>query len=77
MWTRTSKKTEAEKITVTCYDWNGALFFQGQFDNVTEANAAGEDAERRMTLQMQAAEQSTGTEFANLTDDELLAELSK
>lgn len=73
MWTRSAKKQPTDKITVTCTDWNGAVFFTGEFDTVQEADAAGENAERRMTLRMQMG----GLVECNLTIDEILAELEE
>jgi hypothetical protein len=78
MWNRSAKNKETGKFAVVCTDWNGKEFFKGDFDTVETANAAGQDAERRMTLQMQAGTLAplTAEEIA-LTDDEILAELSK
>lgn len=50
MWTRSAADRETGKASVTCWDWKGAVFFEGEFASVAEAERAGEDAERRMTL---------------------------
>lgn len=73
MWTRSAKNKETGKIAVVCIDWNGNEFFRGEFANLNEANQAGEDAERRMTIAMQAGDLEPIE--CELTDDELLAEL--
>lgn len=71
MWTRSAANKKTGLMTVTCIDWNGNEFFSGEFDNLQDANAAGEDAERRMTNAMNAGEPVE----CDLSTDELLAEL--
>lgn len=74
-WTR-SAKNENGKFIVECHDWNGNLFYSGEFDNVQEADRAGEKAERRMTFEMQNGPMPTLEEiFEDMDDDELLKEL--
>lgn len=73
MWHRSAKNPITGKFTVECIDWNGAEFFKGEFSSVADADRAGEDAERRMTMAMQMpVEASTQVD---LSDDDLLAEL--
>ncbi|QIG75321.1 hypothetical protein EVC29_092 [Rhizobium phage RHph_Y52] len=77
MWSRSAKNRETGKFTVMCTDWNGDLFFTGEFDNMVDADRAGEDAERRMTFQMQnPAARALDEIFADMSDDELLSELN-
>lgn len=73
MWTRSAANKITGKFSVTCTDWNGAQFFKGEFDTAQEADRAGEDAEYRMTIAMQAGP-STASK-SDLTDDEILAGL--
>jgi hypothetical protein len=76
MWTRSAQNRETGKFTVACTDWNGAEFFRGEFADGQEANRAGEDAERRMTLAMQApALEPIPDDIAAMSNEELLAEL--
>lgn len=76
MWTR-SAKNENGKFTFTCIDWNGQLFSEGEFASAQEADRAGEHAERMMTLAMtDGPAPSLDDVFAEMDDDELLAELS-
>ena len=74
MWTRSAANKANGKITVTCTDWNGQLFFSGEFASLAAANEAGQDAERRMTIAMNAPK--SGTIISAMTDDELLTELA-
>lgn len=74
MWTRSAKDKVTGKITVVCTDWNGNEFFKGDFDNVVDADRAGEAAERNMMLAMESGFVSTG-ELPEMSDDELLSEL--
>lgn len=78
MWVRSAKSKETGKMMVVCTDWNGAECFRGEFSDLAEANAAGQDAERRMTLRMQAGEAVTPLTLDEIlmSDDELLAELA-
>lgn len=72
MWTRSAQNKVTGLMTVVCTDWTGAEFFRGEFSDLHEAEKAGQDAERRMTSQMQSAE---AVSEITMTDDELLAEL--
>lgn len=76
MHTRSARNKETGLFTVECFDWNGNLFFQGQFADMHEADRAGADAERRMTLMMQAGPRTALDDILDqMDDDELLAEL--
>ncbi len=77
MWTRSAANKETGLMTVECYDWNGNLFFKGEFAGLQEAEAAGVDAERRMTQKMTLGDEMPTLDeiFAEMDDDELLAEL--
>lgn len=70
MWTRSAQNKITGKFRVTCTDYNGEVFYTAEFDSAADADRAGESAERRMTLAMQAA-----TDDIGMTDDELLQEL--
>lgn len=74
MWTRSAANKITGKIAVQCVDWNGAVFFSGEFNGLAEANAAGEDAERRMTIAMSAPKMDAIV--SDMSDDDLLAELA-
>ncbi len=81
MWTR-SAANKAGMFTVTCTDFHGDVFFTGEFGTVTEANAAGEAAERRMVRweesgRWQPTQEELDARFAEISDDELLSELSE
>lgn len=65
MWTRSAQRNPAQPVTVECWDYNGALFFKGEFATVAEADQAGRDAERRMAMAMQM-----DAAFGPLTEDE-------
>lgn len=75
MWNRSAKNKETGKFTVECIDWNGAEFFRGEFDSAQEADRAGEDAERRMTMKMQIPADAPTLDEIIMSDDELLAAL--
>ena len=75
MWTRGSKSKETGLMTVVCTDWNGAEFFRGEFADLAAAEKAGQDAERRMTVQMQSTPLTLDEIL--MSDDELLAELAQ
>lgn len=72
MWTRSAANKVTGLMTVVVTDWNGEEFFRGDFADLHEANAAGENAEREMTNAMNAGP----TIDCDLTDDELLKELT-
>lgn len=74
MWTRSAKDKITGKMTVVCIDWNGNLFFQGEFDNLSDAEKAGQDAERRITFEMQNGPAPSLEEI--MSDDELLEMLN-
>ena len=71
MHTRSAKNKITGKFTVVVTDWNGVECFRGEFDDMHEADRAAEREERAMTLQMPAPA------GVDMTDDELLAELSR
>ncbi len=75
MWVRSAKNKETGLMTVTCTDWNGSVFFSGEFDNLQDAETAGQNAERRMTIKMTsvAPAQTLDEVLAEIDDDELLA----
>lgn len=76
MWTRSAMNRTTGLMTVECTDWNGNQFFKGEFTTLAEAEAAGVDAERRMTNAMNMPEiEPFGT--IEMTDAELLAELKE
>lgn len=75
MWTRSAKSKETGLFTVVCTDWNGDEFFCGEFVDGVDANHAGEDAERRMTMKMQMPADALTLDELMMSDDELLAEL--
>lgn len=72
MWSRSARKNGLFTVEVT--DWNGNCFFKGQFADMAEAKEAGQDAERRMTMAMQAEKRSD--EFDLMSIEELGRELS-
>lgn len=80
MWTRTNIKDEnTGKITsfnIKVWDYNNNLVFDKNFEDMIEAEKAGQDQER---LNMIRAEMDKkypiSEEDANKTDDELLAEI--
>jgi|TARA_R100000093_G_scaffold54325_1_gene28061 hypothetical protein len=72
MWNRSAADKKTGLMTVVVTDWNGDEFFRGQYSDVNEANAAGEQAEREMT---NAMNMGPAVE-CDMTDDELLAELT-
>ena len=72
MWTRSAANKITGTMTVTCTDWNGNEFFKGEFDNLADAEAAGRDAERRMTLSMTSP---VDEEISNMSNAELIAAL--
>lgn len=74
MWTRSAKDKITGKMTVVRIDWNGNLFFQGEFDNLSDAEKAGQDAERRITFEMQNGPAPSLEEI--MSDDELLEMLN-
>ncbi len=76
MHTRSAKNKVTGKFTVTVWDWNGAVCFRGEFDDMHDADRAAEREERAMTLRAQAP-QSLDEIFAEMDDDALLAELLK
>lgn len=77
MHTRSARNRETGLFTVVCHDWNGNVFFEGQFADMQEADDAGADAERRMTVSMQRGAEMTVDElFEELDDMELLLGLS-
>lgn len=71
MWSRSAQNKQTGLMTVVCTDWNGSEFFRGEFNNLADANAAGIDAERRMTNAMNNPEPVS----CDMSDDELLAAL--
>lgn len=74
MWTRSAANKITGKVTVTCTDFHGDVFFTGEFDNVQDADCAGESAERRMTTWENSGRyQPDG--FDDISDDDLLQEL--
>lgn len=77
MWSRSAKSKETGKFAVECIDWNGNLFFSGEFDSAHDADRAGKDAERRMTMKMMTPVDAPTMDdvFAEMDADELLAEL--
>lgn len=76
MHTRSAKNKETGLLTVTVWDWNGAVFFQGEFADLAEANAAAANQERLMTLKMQAGAAPLTMDEILMSDDELLAALT-
>lgn len=77
MHTRSAQNKITGKFTVTVWDWNGTECFQGAFDSMHEADRAAEREERAMTLRMQAPVEALTLDEIMMSDDELLAELSK
>jgi len=88
MWTRSAKDKVTGLMTVVCTDWDGNVFFEGQFADFFAAEEAGKNAERQMTMAMQAKKDGTPTlaeilaemdeldsDIMAMSDDELLAEL--
>jgi len=75
MWTRSAACRSTGLMTVVCTDWSGKEFFTGSFYSLAEAEAAGQDAERRMTNAMNAPENAEP--LPEMTDAELLAELKE
>lgn len=73
MWSRSAQNKITGLITVECVNWNGEVFFHGEFDNLAEAERAGANAERQMTLEMTAPKDDSETVV--MSDDELLAAL--
>lgn len=75
MWTRSAKR-QGEKVKVECWDFDGNVFYTGEFDTVAEADQAGQDAERRMTMAMMAKDAPTLDDiFSEMSVDEIAAEL--
>lgn len=75
-----SSKSRADReggYSFECFAWGGELFrAQGGFATQREAIAAAEQAEREMTLAAMAGNSPTlDGVFAEMSDDELLAEL--
>lgn len=76
MHVRSAKSKETGKFTVTVWDYNGVEFFNGEFRDVSEANEAAANQERRMIVAMQSPSQTPLTMAEILmSDEELLAEL--
>lgn len=76
MWTRSPIDKNTGLMTVECMDWRGQPFYRGEFATLAEANRAGEEAERRMTLAMHApALGPLPADIAAMSNAELLAEL--
>jgi ABC-type microcin C transport system duplicated ATPase subunit YejF len=67
---RSAKSKTTGKFTVTVWDWTGAVFYSGEFDDIQEADASAVREERAMTMQM--VYPSNGPE---MTIDEIMAEL--
>lgn len=77
MHTRSARNKETGLFTVVCHDWNGNVFFEGQFADMHEADEAGSDAERRMTISMQQGPAASLDEVLEELDDiELLLGLT-
>ena len=76
MHTRSARNKDTGLFTVECHDWNGNLFFTGQYADMREADEAGSDAERRMTIMMQAGPAKPLDDLlAEMDDMALLLEL--
>lgn len=71
MWTRSAANKTTGAMTVVCTDWNGVEFFRGEFATLAEAEAAGVDAERRMTNAMNMP----ANDGEEISDEDLMAEL--
>lgn len=68
MWSRSARNKETGLFTVEVTDWNGNSFFKGQFADMNEAEEAGQDAERRMTMAMQAAKRADEFDLMSIED---------
>jgi len=78
MWTRSAKDKVTGLMTVTVWDYDGAVFFEGQFADFYEAEEAGKVHERLVTNGAKACDLMTLDDIlAEMDDDELLAELFK
>jgi hypothetical protein len=63
-------------MTVTVWDYDGAVFFEGTFDNLAEAEEAGKLHERLVTNGAKAADLKPLDQILlEMDDDALLAEL--
>lgn len=73
-------KAQPGKFAFECWDWSGNLFrAQGGFATAQEADRAAEAAEREMTMLAMGGgspQISLDDAIAQLSDDELLAELT-
>jgi hypothetical protein len=77
MWTRSAKDKVTGLMTVVVTDYDGNVFFEGQFDNLVDAEAAGVRNERLVTNGAKASDIVPTLEdiFSEIDDDELLKEL--
>jgi hypothetical protein len=76
MHTRSARNKETGTMKVEVFDYNGKLFAAGDFHNICLANDFAAASERRMMVAMNAPEALTLDEIL-MSDDELLAELTK
>jgi len=77
MWTRSAKDKVTGLMTVVVTDYDGNVFFEGQFDNLVDAEAAGVRNERLVANGAKATDVVPTMEdiFSEIDDDELLKEL--
>lgn len=66
MHTRSAKDKITGKFTVTVWDFDGNVYFTGEFDDMAEADRVAAEKEREVTLDPATA---------NMTIEEILAEL--
>lgn len=78
MHTRSARNKETGQFHVQVTDWNGKQFAEGWFSELHKADQFAAEQERRMTVKMQAGDIAPLTmDEIFMSDDELLAELSK
>jgi len=76
MWTRSVKDKVTGLMTVTVWDYDGKIFFEGTFDDLGLAEAAGRDNERLVMQGASVANMMTLDQILlEMSDDEVLAEL--
>jgi hypothetical protein len=78
MWTRSAASKITGRFTVVCTDYSGNVFFMDEFDNLNDADRAGEAAERSMTMwenEGRPAPLLLESLLDEISDDELLREI--
>lgn len=69
-WTRSAKK-ENGGFDVTVWDYNGIVFFKGEFSSIKDADYHGQLNERKMMIVMQYGE----IEDDDMSIEDILKEL--